>query len=51
MDFRYLLLFLQYVPMSLALTWCYDNGGSILEPHRPAHGAQRLILASAVLGA
>ena len=31
-DFRYLLLFLQYVPMSLALTWCYDNGGSIWSP-------------------
>ena len=28
-DFRYLLLFVQYLPMSLALTWCYDNGGSI----------------------
>ena len=31
-DFRYLLLFVQYVPMSLALTWCYDNGGSIWSP-------------------
>ena len=28
-DLRYLLLFVEYVPMSLALTWCYDNGGSI----------------------
>ena len=31
-DFRYLLLFVQYLPMSLALTWCYDNGGSIWSP-------------------
>ena len=29
LDLRYLLLFVQYLPMSLALTWCYDNGGSI----------------------
>ena len=28
-DPAYLLLFIQYLPMSLALTWCYDNGGSI----------------------
>ena len=28
-DFRYLLLIVDYLPMSLALTWCYDNGGSI----------------------
>ena len=31
-DFRYLLLLVQYLPMSLALTWCYDNGGSIWSP-------------------
>lgn len=31
-DFRYLLLLIQYLPMSLALTWCYDNGGSIWSP-------------------
>ena len=31
-DFRYLLLFVEYLPMSLALTWCYDNGGSIWSP-------------------
>lgn len=31
-DFRYLLLFVEYVPMSLALTWSYDNGGSIWSP-------------------
>ena len=31
-DFRYLLLFVQYVPMSLALTWSYDNGGSVWTP-------------------
>ena len=29
LDLRYLALFLQYLPMSLGLTWCYDNGGSI----------------------
>lgn len=28
-DLRYLLLFVQYLPMSLALTWCYERGGSI----------------------
>ena len=28
-DFRYLLLAFQYLPMSAALTWCYDRGGSI----------------------
>lgn len=28
-DARYLLLALQYIPMSLGLAWCYDNGGSI----------------------
>ena len=28
-DLRYLTLALQYLPMSLALTWCYDMGGSI----------------------
>lgn len=31
-DFRYLLLALQYLPMSLALTWSYDNGGSVWTP-------------------
>lgn len=29
LDLRYLVLFVQYIPMSLALTWCYDNGGSV----------------------
>lgn len=28
-DLRYLLLMIQYAPMALALTWCYDRGGSI----------------------
>ena len=28
-DPRYLLLAIQYVPMSAALTWCYDRGGSV----------------------
>lgn len=28
-DARYLLLALQYLPMALALTWCYDRGGSV----------------------
>ena len=31
-DLRYLLLFAQYVPMSLALCWSYDNGGSVWTP-------------------
>ena len=31
-DVRYLILALQYLPMSLALTWCYDRGGSIWSP-------------------
>ena len=31
-DFRYLLLFVQYLPMSLACTWAYDNGGSVWTP-------------------
>lgn len=31
-DARYLILALQYLPMSLALTWCYDRGGSIWSP-------------------
>ena len=31
-DVRYLLLAVRYLPMSLALTWCYDNGGSIWTP-------------------
>lgn len=29
LDLRYLLLTIQYLPMSLALTWCYNHGGSI----------------------
>ena len=29
LDLRYLLLMIQYVPMALALTWCYERGGSI----------------------
>ena len=28
-DARYLILALQYLPMALALTWCYDRGGSV----------------------
>lgn len=31
-DFRYLLLAIQYLPMSLALAWSYDRGGSIWTP-------------------
>ena len=31
-DLRYLLLAVEYLPMGLALTWCYDNGGSIWSP-------------------
>lgn len=28
-DARYLLLAFRYLPMALALTWCYDRGGSV----------------------
>ena len=28
-DLRYLALLIQYIPMALALSWCYDTGGSI----------------------
>lgn len=28
-DWRYFLLAVEYLPAGLALTWCYDNGGSI----------------------
>ena len=28
-DARYLILTVLYLPVSAALTWCYDNGGSI----------------------
>lgn len=31
-DIRYLLLMVEYLPMALALTWCYDKGGSIWSP-------------------
>ncbi len=31
-DLRYLLLIIRYLPGSAALTWCYDNGGSIWTP-------------------
>lgn len=31
-DLRYLALMLQYLPMSIALTWAYDIGGSIWTP-------------------
>lgn len=29
LDLRYLLLFVQYLPAGLALSWCYDRGGSV----------------------
>lgn len=29
LDLRYLLLAVRYLPMSAALAWCYDNGGSV----------------------
>lgn len=31
-DARYLVLAFRYLPMALALTWCYDRGGSIWSP-------------------
>ena len=39
----YLLLMFQYLPMSLGLAWCYDNGGSIWGTvllHMALNGAQ-----------
>ena len=45
-DVRYLVLFVQYLPMSLGLTWCYDNGGSIWSAvllHVILNGAQLLL--------
>ena len=48
LDLRYLLLFVQYLPMSLALTWCYDNGGSIWSAVALHMALNGLILFSAV---
>ena len=31
-DLRYLLLMVRYLPMAAALTWSYDNGGSVWTP-------------------
>lgn len=31
-EWAYLLLALQYLPMGLALSWSYDNGGSVFSP-------------------
>lgn len=45
MDLRYLLLAIRYLPMSAALTWCYDNGGSVWSPivlHMAISGIQLL---------
>lgn len=44
-DPRYLLLMVRYLPMSAALTWCYDNGGSVWSPillHMAISGIQLL---------
>ena len=49
-DLRYLLLFVEYLPMSLALTWCYDNGGSIWTPVALHAAVNAFTLAGAVRG-
>ena len=45
---RYLILALQYLPMSLALTWCYDLGGSVWSPVLLHAAINGFILFSAV---
>jgi len=46
-DPRYLLLGLLYLPMSAALTWCYDNGGSVWSGVALHAGLNALILFTA----
>ncbi|NCB62703.1 MAG: CPBP family intramembrane metalloprotease [Clostridia bacterium] len=46
-DLRYLLVGIQYLPMALAFTWCYDIGGSIWSSillHMILNGASLLLL-------
>lgn len=46
LDLRYLLLAVRYLPMSLALAWCYDNGGSVWGAaalHTLLNGAQLIL--------
>ena len=49
-DLRYLLLAVEYLPMGLALTWCYDNGGSIWSPIALHAVINAFTLAGAVRG-
>ena len=50
MDLRYLLLAVEYLPMGLALTWCYDNGGSSWSPIALHAVINAFTLAGAVRG-
>lgn len=46
-DLRYLLVGVQYLPMALAFTWCYDIGGSIWSAillHMVINGASLFLL-------
>ena len=47
-DPRYLLLALLYLPMSAALTWCYDRGGSVWACVVLHGGLNGMILATAL---
>lgn len=47
-DPRYLLLGLLYLPMSAALTWCYDRGGSVWSCMVLHGGLNGVILATAL---
>ena len=47
-DPRYLLLAFLYLPMSAALTWCYDRGGSVWACTALHRGLNGLILATAL---
>lgn len=47
-DPRYLLLVFLYLPMSAALTWCYDRGGSVWSCILLHGGLNAMILATAL---
>ena len=47
-DPRYLLLVVLYLPMSAALTWCYDRGGSVWACMVLHGGLNGMILATAL---
>ena len=48
-DAAYLLLLIRYLPMSAALTWCYDRGGSIWSAIALHMGLNGFLLALALL--